>query len=80
MENLPVYTFQTISKKWKPSEMVFSEKECIFMALSGNPFRVDIADEAIIGYEAHAIATNDERVKEILYHIADKERKMSEKC
>lgn len=35
--------------------------------------RVDIAREleAIIGYEAHAMATNDERVKKILYHIAD---------
>lgn len=39
--------------------------------------RVDIAGEleAIIGYEAHAMATNDERVKKILYHIADEERK-----
>lgn len=39
--------------------------------------RVDIAGEleAIIGYEAHALAANDERVKKILYHIADEERK-----
>lgn len=39
--------------------------------------RVDIAGEfeAIIGYEAHAIATSDERAKKILYHIADEERK-----
>jgi rubrerythrin len=39
--------------------------------------RVDIAGEieAIIGYEAHATATNDERVKKVLYHIADEERK-----
>lgn len=39
--------------------------------------RVDIAGEyeAIIGYEAHALATNDERAKKILYHIADEERK-----
>ncbi|WP_418791870.1 demethoxyubiquinone hydroxylase family protein [Phosphitispora sp. TUW77] len=39
--------------------------------------RVDIAGEleAIIGYEAHAMATNDGRVKKILYHIADEERK-----
>ena len=39
--------------------------------------RVDIAGEleAIIGYEAHAMATNDERVKKILYHIADEERR-----
>lgn len=39
--------------------------------------RVDMAGEleAIIGYEAHAMATNDERVKKILYHIADEERK-----
>jgi len=39
--------------------------------------RVDIAGEleAIIGYEAHAMATNDQRVKKILYHIADEERR-----
>lgn len=39
--------------------------------------RVDIAGEleAIIGYEAHAMSTNDERVKKILYHIADEEKK-----
>lgn len=38
--------------------------------------RIDIAGEleAIIGYESHAMATNDERVKKILYHIADEER------
>jgi rubrerythrin len=38
--------------------------------------RVDIAGEleAIIGYEAHAAATNDERAKKVLYHIADEER------
>lgn len=38
--------------------------------------RIDIAGEleAIIGYEAHAMSTNDERVKKILYHIADEER------
>ncbi|NPV91164.1 MAG: rubrerythrin family protein [Firmicutes bacterium] len=38
--------------------------------------RVDIAGEleAIIGYEAHAAATNDERVKKVLYHIANEER------
>ncbi|AEV67411.1 demethoxyubiquinone hydroxylase family protein [Acetivibrio clariflavus] len=38
--------------------------------------RINIADEleAIIGYEAHAMATNDERVKKVLYHIADEER------
>jgi len=38
--------------------------------------RVDLAGEleAIIGYEAHAMATNDERVKKVLYHIADEER------
>ena len=38
--------------------------------------RIDIAGEleAIVGYEAHASATNDERVKKILYHIADEER------
>ena len=39
--------------------------------------RVDMVGEleAIIGYEVHAMATNDERVKKILYHIADEERK-----
>lgn len=39
--------------------------------------RIDIAGEleAIIGYEAHAMSTNDERVKKVLYHIADEERK-----
>ena len=38
--------------------------------------RVDIAGEleAIIGYEAHAMSTNDERVKKVLHHIADEER------
>ena len=38
--------------------------------------RVDLAGEleAIIGYEAHAVSTNDERVKKVLYHIADEER------
>lgn len=38
--------------------------------------RVDIAGEyeAIIGYEAHAMSTNDENAKKVLYHIADEER------
>ncbi len=38
--------------------------------------RVDIAGEleAIIGYEAHAMATTDTRVKKVLAHIADEER------
>lgn len=38
--------------------------------------RVDLAGEleAIIGYEAHAMSTDDERVKKILFHIADEER------
>ncbi len=38
--------------------------------------RVDLVGEieAIIGYEAHAMATTDERVKKVLYHIADEER------
>jgi uncharacterized protein len=38
--------------------------------------RVDIAGEleAIIGYEAHAMAATDQRVKKVLYHIADEER------
>jgi rubrerythrin len=39
--------------------------------------RVDIAGEyeAIIGYEAHAMSTSDDRVKKVLYHIADEERR-----
>ncbi|MGH4119092.1 demethoxyubiquinone hydroxylase family protein [Clostridium sp.] len=39
--------------------------------------RVDIAGEleAIIGYEAHVMATDDERVKKVLGHIADEERR-----
>jgi len=39
--------------------------------------RVDIAGEleAIIGYEAHSMATDDERVKKVLHHIADEERR-----
>ena len=38
--------------------------------------RVDITGEmeAIIGYEAHAAATDDARAKKVLYHIADEER------
>lgn len=39
--------------------------------------RVDIAGEyeAIIGYEAHAMSTNNERAKKVLHHIADEEKK-----
>ncbi|MEQ8200516.1 MAG: demethoxyubiquinone hydroxylase family protein [Syntrophomonadaceae bacterium] len=39
--------------------------------------RVDIAGEleAIMGYEAHVQATDDERVKKILTHIANEERR-----
>lgn len=38
--------------------------------------RVDMAGEleAIVGYEAHAMSATDERVKKVLYHIADEER------
>lgn len=38
--------------------------------------RADIAGEweAIIGYEAHAMATIDERVKKVLYHISEEEK------
>ncbi len=38
--------------------------------------RVDLAGEleAIIGYEAHAMSTSDERVKKVLSHVADEER------
>ncbi|MGI6469092.1 MAG: rubrerythrin family protein [Syntrophomonadaceae bacterium] len=39
--------------------------------------RADIAGEleAIIGYEAHIMAATDERVKKVLAHIADEERR-----
>lgn len=39
--------------------------------------RVDIAGEleAVIGYEAHSMSTADERVKKVLNHIADEERR-----
>jgi len=39
--------------------------------------RVDIAGEleAIIGYEAHIMATGNEQVKKILTHIANEERR-----
>lgn len=39
--------------------------------------RVDIAGEleAIMGYEAHIQATDDQRVKKILSHIANEERR-----
>lgn len=39
--------------------------------------RVDIAGEleAIIGYEAHAMATDDERAKKVFYSIADEEKR-----
>lgn len=38
--------------------------------------RLDIINEyeAIIGYEAHAMAAADERVKKVLFYIADQER------
>jgi len=38
--------------------------------------RVDIAGEleAVIGYEAHAMAAADENVKKVFYRIADEER------
>lgn len=39
--------------------------------------RVDLAGEleAIIGYEAHAMATGDERIKKVLQHISDEEKR-----
>jgi len=39
--------------------------------------RADVVGEyeAIIGYEAHAMATQDQRVKQALFKIADDERK-----
>ncbi|HEX2939210.1 MAG TPA: demethoxyubiquinone hydroxylase family protein [Ruminiclostridium sp.] len=53
-----------VSKKLSPDELA-------------QALRVDIAGEyeAIIGYEAHASATDDENAKKILYHIADEERR-----
>jgi len=38
--------------------------------------RVDIAGEleAIIGYEAHVMATSNQKVKKVLTHIANEER------
>ncbi len=38
--------------------------------------RVDITGEieAIVGYEAHAMASGDERVKKVLHHIAEEEK------
>ena len=38
--------------------------------------RVDIINEyeAIIGYEAHAAATIDEKAKKVFYHIAEQEK------
>ncbi len=52
-----------VNKQMSPDELV-------------QAIRVDLAGEleAIIGYEAHAMSTNDERVKKVLYHIADEER------
>ncbi len=39
--------------------------------------RVDMAGEleAIMGYEAHILATDDARVKKVLTHIANEERR-----
>lgn len=52
-----------VSRQMSPEELI-------------QAIRVDIAGEleAIIGYEAHAMSTNDERVKKIINHIADEER------
>lgn len=52
-----------VTKQMSPDELI-------------QAIRVDITGEleAIIGYEAHAMSTNDERVKKLLYHIADEER------
>ncbi len=54
----------TISKQLSPQELL-------------QAIRADMAGEleAIIGYEAHAMACNDERVKQILIQIADDEKK-----
>lgn len=39
--------------------------------------RVDIAGEleAIVGYESHANATDNQNAKQVLFHIADEERR-----
>lgn len=53
-----------INKQLSPDELV-------------QAIRADIVGEyeAIIGYEAHALATQDQLVKQALYKIADDERK-----
>lgn len=53
-----------INKQLSPDELV-------------QALRSDVVGEyeAIIGYEAHAMATQDQRVKQALYKIADEERK-----
>jgi len=52
-----------VSKQMSPDELI-------------QALRVDIAGEleAIIVYEAHIMATTDERVKKVLRHIADEEK------
>lgn len=53
-----------VSKQLSPDELV-------------QALRADVVGEyeAIIGYEAHAMATQDQRVKQALFKIADDERK-----
>lgn len=53
-----------VNKQLSPDELV-------------QAIRADIVGEyeAIIGYEAHAMATQDQRVQQALYKIADDERK-----
>ena len=53
-----------INKQLSPDELV-------------QALRADVVGEyeAIIGYEAHAMATQDQRVKRALFKIADDERK-----
>ncbi|MBP2654062.1 MAG: hypothetical protein H6Q73_1631 [Firmicutes bacterium] len=53
-----------INKQLSPDELI-------------QALRADIVGEyeAVIGYEAHAMATQDQRVKQALFKIADDERK-----
>lgn len=53
-----------VSKKLSPDELA-------------QAVRVDIAGEleAIVGYEAHAMSTDNETAKKVLFHIADEERR-----
>ncbi|MBP2652027.1 MAG: rubrerythrin family protein [Firmicutes bacterium] len=53
-----------VSKQLSPDELI-------------QALRADIVGEyeAVIGYEAHAMSTQDQRVKQALFKIADEEKK-----